>query len=116
MKARLKNYRQSPRKVRLLANAVRGKSVTHAQTVLSVLPKKAALPLKKLIMSAASNAKQTTGIDEKKLMVDTIEVNKGHVFMRHKPRARGRATPIRKKTSIVTLTLKEETKAKKTKS
>ena len=109
MRAKLKNYRQAPRKVRLLANLVRGKSVTHAQTVLSLMSKKAALPLKKLISSAAVNAKQTKDIDEKDLMIDTIEVNQGHVFMRMQPRARGRAAPIRKKTSIVTLTLAEQT-------
>ena len=105
MKAKLKNYRQAPRKVRLLANLVRGKSVAHAQTVLSLLPKKAALPLKKLISSAIANAK-AAGTDDKNLKIDTIEVNKGHVFMRYQPRARGRAAPIRKKTSIITIQLK----------
>ena len=115
MRAKLKNYRQAPRKVRLLANLIRGKSVLHAQTVLSLLPKKAALPLRKLISSAVENAKQTTGIDDKKLLIGTIEVNKGHVFMRYQPRARGRAAPIRKKTSIITLQLAEQ-KTNKTKS
>lgn len=104
MKATLTNYRQSPRKVRLVANAVKGKSVADADTALSYLTKRGAEPIQKLIKSAAANA-ATAGADVSTLMVKNIEVNKGLVLKRSMPRAQGRATPINKRTSHVTVTL-----------
>lgn len=99
--AQLKNYRQSPRKVRLVADLVRGKRADRALAQLSILPKRASEPMQKLIKSAVSNA----GVNAEGLFVSKIEVNGGVVFKRFMPRARGKASPIRKKTSIVTLTL-----------
>lgn len=99
--AKLKNYRQSPRKVRLVADLVRGKNAEHALALLATLPKRASEPMQKLIKSAASNAKVPAG----ELVVAKIEVNGGIVFKRAMPRARGRSSPIRKRTSTVTLTL-----------
>jgi large subunit ribosomal protein L22 len=114
MKASLKNYRQSPRKVRLVANAVKGKTVAHADAVLSFMPKRAAEPMRKLIASAAANA-AVQGTSSESLMVQNVEVNKGIVMKRWMPRAQGRATPINKRTSHVLVTLAEATpKTKKT--
>jgi large subunit ribosomal protein L22 len=115
MKASLKNYRQSPRKVRLVANAVKGKTVAHADAVLSFMPKRAAEPMRKLIASAAANA-AVQGTSSESLMVKNVEVNKGIVMKRWMPRAQGRATPINKRTSHVLVTLVEGApKSKKTK-
>lgn len=101
--ATLTDYRQSPRKVRLVANLIRGKSAPQALVILSTLPKRAALPVEKLLRSAIANAKGDklgTG-----LFVSGVEVNKGTVLKRFMPRARGSAAPIRKKSSHVTLKL-----------
>ncbi|MEI6022932.1 MAG: 50S ribosomal protein L22 [bacterium] len=106
MKATLTNYRQSPRKVRTVANAVKGKNVARAQVELSFMPKRAADPIKKLISSAVANARMQ-GIATENLIVKTIEVNKGLVMKRFMPRAMGVAKPIRKKNSHVTLSLAE---------
>jgi large subunit ribosomal protein L22 len=103
--AKLKNYRQSPRKVRLVADLVRGKRAEHALGLLSMLPKRASEPMQKLIKSAIANATHNGGVSAGDLVISKIEVNGGIVFKRFMPRARGRASAIRKKTSIVTLTL-----------
>lgn len=99
--AKLSNYRQSPRKVRLVADLVRGKRADEALATLSRLPKRASEPLQKLIRSAVSNAKTSA----RDLMISKIEVGQGIVFKRFMPRARGKASPIRKKTSHISLTL-----------
>lgn len=109
MKASIKNYRQSPRKVRLVADSVRGKSVAQAINILNFMPKRAALPIKKLIDSAVANS----GLSAGELIVKNVEVNKGLVMRRFMPRARGSAFPINKRTSHVLVTL--ESKDKKTK-
>lgn len=106
MKATLTNYRQSPRKVRLVANAVKGKTVEQAEIELSYMPKRAADPIKKLIKSAVANAAQA-GIDTTSLVVKNIEVNQGLVMKRFMPRAMGSAKPIRKKMSHVDVVLSE---------
>lgn len=100
--AKLSNYRQSPRKVRLVVDLVRGKTAARALAQLSLLPKRASEPLAKLIRSAVTNAKEGSASD---LVISKIEVNKGMVFKRHMPRARGRASEIQKKTSHITLSL-----------
>ncbi len=106
MKAYLKNYRQSPRKVRTVANTIKGKRVDEALTTLSFLPKRASLPLSKLLLSAVANAR-TQGISVEMLVVDSIRVDKGIVLKRRLPRARGMATPINKRNSHVAITLAE---------
>lgn len=109
MRAFLKNYRQSPRKVRLVANAIRGKSVPKALTALSVFPKRASVPLIKLLLSAISNAKQTdANKDTQSLFVKEIQVNKGVTLKRSLPRAMGRATPINKRSSHIEIILAEK--------
>lgn len=115
MKATLTNYRQSPRKVRLVANAVKGKSVADADVTLAYMVKRGALPMQKLIKSAAANAVQA-GADAETLMIKNIEVNKGMVLKRSMPRAMGVAKPINKRNSHVTVTLGQIVpKAKKAK-
>ncbi len=107
MKAFLKNYRQSPRKVALVAGLIKGKRVAEAVVVLDNLPKRASLPIKKLLVSAISNAKQA-GVNEENLFVSNVTVDKGIVMKRIMPRARGSASRINKRTSHVLLTLVEK--------
>ncbi len=113
-RATLSNYRQAPRKVRLVADLVRGKSATKALALLSVLSKRASEPMQKLIKSAIANASKS-GATADTLYISRIEVNGGLVFKRQMPRARGRASMIRKRTSHISLSLspkKEKTAAK----
>ncbi|MCI0542578.1 50S ribosomal protein L22 [bacterium] len=107
VKATLKNYRQSPRKVRRVAGLVRGKDVEKALLELNFLAKRASTPLAKLIESAVANAKERFGTGRGDLRVENITVDKGMVMKRSMPRARGRATPIRKKASHVTVVLND---------
>ncbi len=114
-KATLSNFRQAPRKMRMVVNAVRGKSVTEALTNLDFIAKKASSPVKTLIMSALANAK-ALDIPTENLIVKTIKVDGGKIMYRRMPAARGSAHPIRKRTSSVFVELGEkEVKAKKNK-
>ena len=105
MKASLHNYRQSPRKVRLLADLVRGKSATAALRILGIAPKRAALTMAKLINSAVSNARNTGQENPEDLRIEMVQVNKGVTLKRMMPRARGSSSKINKRSSNVTLTL-----------
>jgi large subunit ribosomal protein L22 len=104
--AKLHNHRIAPRKVRLVANAIRGKKVETALSLLDFITKKSALPLKKLIQSAVANAKNLS-LETSGLVVKELRVDGGVVMMRRMPRARGSAYPIRKRTSNITLVLEE---------
>ncbi|TSC72381.1 MAG: large subunit ribosomal protein L22 [Parcubacteria group bacterium Gr01-1014_70] len=106
-KAQLKRARVSPQKMRRVANAVRGMSVKLARVELGLLAQRAAPILLKLLASAIDNAKQK-GLPEDVLIVRSLVVEEGPVFKRFMPRAHGRATPIRKRTSHVTLVLEEK--------
>ncbi len=108
MKASLKNYRQAPRKVRLIANLIKGKGVAIAEIELKHLAKRGALPMEKLLASAVANAK-VAGADVANLIVKDVRVDKGLVMKRMMPRAFGRGAPILKKHSHVLLTLSEKT-------
>jgi large subunit ribosomal protein L22 len=101
MKAQLNNYRQSPRKVRLVTDLIKGKTVVQAEALLSHLIKRGALPIKKLMLSAVANAK----LAKSDLYIKSVTVDKGVVLKRWMPRAMGRAFPIHKHTSKVNLTL-----------
>ncbi len=114
MKAFLKNYRQSPRKVRLVADLIKGNKVVEAFTQLKGLPKRASGPIEKMLASAVANAKQA-GISEENLYVANVTVNKGIVMKRSMPRARGSASRINKRTSHILLTLMEKVSDKKVK-
>lgn len=104
MKALLTNYHQSPRKVRLVADLIRGKSIAQAKAALMFLPKKSSPAIEKLLDSAVSNARQV-GQEAENLFVKTIQVNKGLAMRRFMPKARGRASQFRKTMSIVSLEL-----------
>lgn len=104
MKALLKNCHQSPRKVRLVANLVRGKSVEQARAALSFMPQKSSPVIAKLINSAVANARPL-GASAEDLFVKTITVNKGMTMRRYFPRSRGRATRYAKTLSIIAVEL-----------
>lgn len=102
--AHLKSYRQSPRKVRVVADLVRGKKAEDALTLLSFTPKRAAEPLRKLLASALSNAKNLS-LPTENLVIKEIRVDGGAILYRRQPRSRGMANPIRKRTSHVSIIL-----------
>lgn len=106
--ARLRFLRMSPRKVRLVCDVVRGKQVEEALATLRFTPKAAALPISKLIRSAIANAEQKKeNLDIDRLFVKTIRVDEGPTLKRWRPRARGRATRINKRTSHIVVELGE---------
>ena len=108
MQAKLKNYRQSPRKVRLVADLIRGKKVDRALAELTFLNKRAAHQMKKVLESAVSNAKQTDeSIENKDLTIKEISVGKGFILKRWRARAFGRAAPIHKHTSRIQIKLEK---------
>lgn len=111
--AKLRYLRIAPRKVRLVADLIRGKSVEEAQTILNFTTKKAAQVLLKLLKSAIANAKTNFQLEEKNLYISKILVDEGPKYKRWMPRARGMATPIQKKTSHVTIVLDEIVKKPK---
>ncbi len=104
MKALLTNYHQSPRKVRLVADLIRGKSVPAAKRALMYLPKKSSPAVEKLLDSAVANAR-SMGANADDLFVKTITVNKGIVMRRYRPFARGRAGSVRKTMSTIAIEL-----------
>ena len=101
MEAKLSNYRQSPRKVRLLADLVRGKKYNQALTILTHTPKRAVPTMVKVLKSAAANAVHNHGADLNNLIVSDIRVDKGVVLKRFMPRARGSSAGIKKRTSHI---------------
>jgi len=105
MKASLKNYRQSPRKVRLVADLVRGKKVSQALLELKFLPKRATEVISKMIASATANAEHNFKVSADDLFIKEITVDKGVTLKRYRPRARGVAKRINKRTSNISLTL-----------
>lgn len=107
-KAIARYVRLTPRKARLVADLVRGKSALEALDVLSFTNKKAAEIIKKVLNSAIANATNNFEMDEEKLFVSTILIDEGPVLKRLKPRAMGRADIIRKKTSHVTVVVSEK--------
>ena len=103
MKATLATYRQSPRKVRLLADLIRGRKVIDALTRLQFADKRAAPIVAKLLNSAVANASATHKSDE--LFVKEVQVNQGVTMKRSMPRARGSAARINKRTSHIDIIL-----------
>jgi large subunit ribosomal protein L22 len=108
--AKLRRLRIAPRKVRLVADLIRGKSVEEAQTILQFTIKRAAPSLLKLLNSAATSAKQKNS-DPAYLYISKITVDEGPKFKRWRARARGQTSEIQKKTSHVTLVLSERGKS-----
>ena len=110
--AQLSNYRQSPRKVGLVVGAMRGKRVVEALSTLDAMPKRAAGPIAKLLRSALANA-TSKGMHAEELMVSSATVNKGTVYKRSTPRARGSSSMIHKRSSHVKLELSKVPTPKK---
>src|SRR3989338_2714415 len=100
----LQSHNQTPRKVRLVTDLVKGKSVKEALAILQFLPKRAAEPVAKLIKSAIANAKQK-GEKVEELTVQNITVESAEILKRYMPRAFGRASLIRHRKSRVIVTL-----------
>lgn len=115
IKAELNRYRQAPRKVRLLADLVKGKSIEKAVAEITFSGKRAADPLKKLINSAVANATHNYKISPESLYVKNITVDGGQVMKRGMPRAFGRSFLIKKRTSKISVELgvREEKAVKK---
>ena len=112
VRARLSNYRVSPRKARLLADEIRGKGVEEALTILDLSPKRFAGPLAKLVRSALANAEEKNsrdkaGIDVDNLVIGKIAVDQGPSMWRIRPRAQGRASWIQRRTSHIEVVLSE---------
>jgi len=116
VKTSLRYLRIAPRKVRLVADLIRGKTVEQAQTILNFVRKRAAIPLLKLLNSAIANAHHNFQLEKENLYIRELRVDEGPKLKRWRPRARGQAFEIQKKTSHVTLVLEEiEKKPKKRK-
>lgn len=103
-RAILKSHNQTPRKVRLVADFVKGKKIPVALAALQFLPKRAAEPVAKLIKSAAASAK-ANGENPDELTVKSIIVESAGMTKRYMPRAFGRAAPIRRRKSRIKVTL-----------
>lgn len=106
-KAVAKYMRISPRKVRIVAKNIKGLTVEKALAQLRYTPKKAAVIILKVLNSALANAEQKSEIDVDTLYVKNVFVDEGPTAKRWRPRAMGRATRIRKRTSHVTIILDE---------
>ena len=113
--AKLRYLRITPRKVRLVADLIRGKKVSQALNFLEFLPKRAALPFSKLLRQAIANAKHNFQLDESNLYISKILVDEGPKLKRWMPKARGQADEIYKRTSHITLILNEIEKKPKEK-
>ncbi|MEA3361041.1 MAG: 50S ribosomal protein L22 [Thermodesulfobacteriota bacterium] len=107
-KAIAKYIRISPRKVRLLMRELKGKKAEDALNSLTFAPQKGAPILRKLIKSAVSNASNKSNIDVDNLFIKQIYANEGPTLKRFRPRAMGRATRIRSRTSHLTVILDEK--------
>jgi large subunit ribosomal protein L22 len=107
VKAKLKHIKMSPRKVRLVSDVVRGLKTDKAMNQLKFAGKRAALPILKLVKSAIANAEHNFELDPNNLFIKEIMVDDAVTLKRWMPRAHGRATPIRKRASHISLILGE---------
>jgi large subunit ribosomal protein L22 len=105
--AKLKYTRVGAQKARLVADVIRGKNVNEALRTLKFMDQKSAVLLTKLVKSAIANAEQKKVIDIDNLYIKTLYVDAGPVMKRYIPKAQGRASEIRKKTSHINLVLDE---------
>jgi large subunit ribosomal protein L22 len=98
----------SPRKVRLIVDAVRGRPVKQALAMLEYMPQKGARHVRKVIQSAVANAENNYSMDVESLYVASIFVNEGPTQRRFRPRAHGRVSPLLKRSSHVTAIVAEK--------
>jgi large subunit ribosomal protein L22 len=108
VKASARYIRISPRKVRVVIDLVRGKSVNEALSLLKFIPKRASEPIAKVIASAAANAENNFNLNKDNLVVSQAYVDQGPTLKRYHPRQRGQAFPILKRTSHITVAVKEK--------
>ena len=102
-----RHLRIAPRKARLVVDLIRGKNVGEALMILDAVPKKAARMVTKTLKSVIANAENTQRVDVDKLYVCKATVDGGTTLKRSLPRAHGRATPIRKRSSHMTIVVDE---------
>ena len=100
--------RISPRKVRVVVDMIRGRRVSEALSLLQFVPKRAAVVVEKVIRSAAANAEHNYGMDQDNLYVAEAYVDQGPTMKRFRARARGQANRILKRTSHVTVVVREK--------
>ena len=113
VRAYAKGVDQTPRKVSLVASLVRNRTVADALVILEHVPKRAALPVKKVIESARANADNNHGLKPDSLVITEISVTPGSRFKRYRPAAHGRALPFQRKTSHIFVTVNGEARPKK---
>lgn len=116
VRAYIKGIEQAPRKIAIVTNLVRGRTVEDALVILDHTPRRAALPVKKAIESARANAMHNHNLDVNSLTIHTISATIGKRLKRYKPASRGRALPFQKKQTnlLVELAGKPRVKPKKT--
>ena len=107
-KATLKYARISSRKVKIVIDLIRGKSVDEALAIVKFTPKASSEIIEKLLKSAIANAENNHGMAHEKLYVAEVYANQGPTLKRIRPAAKGSAVRIRKRTSHITIVLKEE--------
>ncbi len=107
VRAQAKWVRMSPRKARLVLDNIRGRTVPEARTILAFTQRAAAIEVAKVLRSAVANAEANHGLDGDELIVQAAYADEGPTLKRWRPRARGRANQIRKRTSHVTIVLVE---------
>lgn len=107
-KAHLRYIRISPRKVQIVCDLIRGKSVPQAAAILMNTPKAASEPMLKLLKSAAANAENNHQMDPEKLYVSQTFATPGPIIKRMMPRAQGRGFRINKRTSHITIAVAEK--------
>jgi ribosomal protein L22 len=105
VRAQAKYVRSSPRKARLVVDHIRGKSVEEARAILAHTPRAAAVPVLKVLESAIANAEHNHELLPDELRIHQVMVDEGPTIKRFRPRALGRATKIRKRTSHITINL-----------
>jgi large subunit ribosomal protein L22 len=105
VRASARYVRISPRKVRVVADQIRGKRYEAAEALLSFSPRGASVPMLKLLRSAGANAENNNDLDPEDMLIASISVDEGPTMRRYRPRARGRATRIEKRSCHINLAL-----------
>ena len=105
VRAKARFVRTSPRKIRVVADQIRGLDVEAAIALLSFSPRGASVPVLKLLQSAAANAENNYDLDPEEMRIESISVDEGPTMRRYRPRARGRATRIEKRSSHINIAL-----------
>ena len=100
--------RVSPRKARAVVDLIRGRTYREALTILSLTPRRVCEDIEKIVRSAGANAQNNYSLDPEDMIVAEVYVDEGATLKRIRPRARGMASRLRKRTSHVTVVLREQ--------